>query len=82
MSKQREKKLATQVVSVRDCAVCFTVSQREILRAAQAKLANREKPRVKRQPRAKRGTNLRVSSGVRGGRGYASFAAITLWEMV
>lgn len=45
------------------------MSQREILRAArraQAKLANREKPRAKRQPCAKRGTNLRVSSGVRG----------------
>lgn len=75
-----KKKLATQVVSVRDCAVCFTVSQREILRAArraQAKLANREKPRVKRQPRAKRGTNLRVSSGVRGalGRVYAEFCS-------
>lgn len=45
------------------------MSQREILRAArraQAKLANREKPRAKRQPCAKRGTNLRVSSGARG----------------
>lgn len=45
------------------------MSQREILRAArraQAKLANREKPRTKRQPCAKRGTNLRVSSGARG----------------
>lgn len=48
MSKQREKKLATQVVLVRDCAVCFTVSQREILRAAQAKLANREKRQGKK----------------------------------
>lgn len=34
---------------------------------AQAKLANREKPRAKREPCAKRGTNLRVSSGVRAG---------------